>query len=249
MYGGGDGTHSLGGGQPVINEVQHELDWSVVVSQAKGKGNLRPDRVTTGKVGKKQAAAQRRQAEEGNRFSPLLEELGHMEEVEKSIFLIENNCEATVDQVRVDGEWERIPLKIDSGAVDTVIPKCVAETVPTQQTQQSLYGAGFRAANGTPIKHFGQKTVMGCTDQGEPIKFVGQVADVRTPLCSVHQMMRGGNQIHFEKGNCFIKHSATGKVTQIVEKDGAFEVGVWIQKRTGGEGTEQPFHRQAQVSC
>ena len=191
----------------------------------------------------------RRQASEGNRYSPLLEKLGHLQEVERCIFSVEANDETTVDQVNIQGEWERIPLKIDSGAVDTVIPPSVAETVPTEQTEQSVHGAGFRAANGTPIKHFGQKTVIGCTDQGEPIRFVGQVADVRTPLCSVFQMMEDGNQIHFEKGNCYIRHAATGRITEIVEKNGAFEVGVWVQKKTGSDSSGPPFPRQAQTSC
>ena len=70
-----------------------------------------------------------------------------------------DNC---IDQVaeRYEG-WERIPLKVDSGAVDTVIPKHAAGAVPLVETDRSKSGAGFRAANGTHIKHCGQKDING----------------------------------------------------------------------------------------
>ena len=59
--------------------------------------------------------------------------------------------------VHVNGEWERIPVKIDSGAVDTVVPRSMVEHIPIQDTAKSSTGRGFRAANGSHIKHYGQK--------------------------------------------------------------------------------------------
>ena len=34
------------------------------------------------------------------------------------------------------GSWERLPIKVDSGAVETVMPKNMAEHIPIQQTQR-----------------------------------------------------------------------------------------------------------------
>ena len=62
------------------------------------------------------------------------------------------------------------------------------------------------------------------------ICLVAQVADVKSTLGSVHQMLRAGNSVHFESGNCYIEHVSTGKRTSIEEKNGTFEVGVWVPK-------------------
>ena len=78
----------------------------------------------------------------------------------------------------VDGKWERIPVNIDSGAIDTVMPPSVAKYFNTIQTEMSQKGPGFRAANGSPIKHHGQKTLKGIGDHYQPLNMIAQVADV-----------------------------------------------------------------------
>ena len=74
-----------------------------------------------------------------------------------------DNC---IDQVaeRYEG-WERIPLKVDSGAVDTVIPRSAANSVPLVETERSRAGTSFRAANGSRIARYGQKNLEGHGDQ------------------------------------------------------------------------------------
>ena len=49
------------------------------------------------------------------------------------------------------GEWEVIPIAVDSGAVDTVGPKASGKSFPILPTRESLLGLGYRAANGSPI--------------------------------------------------------------------------------------------------
>ena len=128
----------------------------------------------------------------------------------------------------VDGEWESIPVKIDSGAIDTVMPPSVAKYFNTVQTEMSQKGPGFRAANGSPIKHFGQKTLKGIGDQFQPLSMTAQVADVKTTLGSVNQMLKAGNIVHFETGNCYVEDLRTGRKTKVEEKNGTFEIGIWI---------------------
>ena len=94
----------------------------------------------------------------------------------------------------------------------------------------SRKGPGFRAANGSPIKHYGQRIIRGIGDQFQSLSLTAQVADVKSTLGSVHQMLRAGNSVHFESGNCYIEHLPTGKRTSIEEKNGTFEVGVWVPK-------------------
>ena len=145
------------------------------------------------------------------------------------IACVSRSAPQTIESVStVEGAWERIPMKIDSGAIDTVMPPHVAKFFNVQQTEASMNGPGFRAANGSPIKHFGQKSIKGISDQYQSLNMVAQIADVKTTLGSVHQMLKAGNSVHFELGNCYIEHVQSGTITPIVEKDGTFEVGIWV---------------------
>ena len=64
-----------------------------------------------------------------------------------------------VDKVNVRGEWEVITFKIDSGAVDNVVPKSVGDSFPIKPTTLSKQGVNYQAANGTPIKNHGQRDI------------------------------------------------------------------------------------------
>ena len=130
----------------------------------------------------------------------------------------------------VQGQWERIAMKIDSGAIDTVMPPNVASHFVTAETEASRNGPGFRAANGSAIEHYGQKTLRGVSDQYQPVRLTAQVADVKTTLGSVCQMLKAGNRVHFEQGNCYIENIRTGRRTEIDEKGSTFEIGVWVPK-------------------
>ena len=117
-------------------------------------------------------------------------------------------------------------MKMDSGAIDTVIPKNMAEFFNTEDIEASRKGPGFRAANGNPIKHDGKKAMRGISDDYQPVDISAQVAEVKTMLGSVNQIMNAGNIVHFEKGNCYVKSIRTGRKTHIAEKNGTFEVGI-----------------------
>ena len=155
---------------------------------------------------------------------------------------------------QVSGTWERIPVKIDSGAIDTVMPPSVGRFFNTVQTEMSQKGPGFRAANGSPIKHYGQRTLKGLGDQFQQLNMTAQVADVKTTLGSVNQMLKAGNIVHFERGNCYVEDTRTKKRTKVEEKGGTFEVGIWVPKATDGnhcngvetarETMKPTFHRQ-----
>ena len=58
---------------------------------------------------------------------------------------------------------------MDSGAVDTVGPKCIAPGFPTQDTEASKRGMYYRAANDTKIAIHGKKDISGYTNEGSAI--------------------------------------------------------------------------------
>ena len=121
-------------------------------------------------------------------------------------------------------------MKIDSGAVDTVMPPTMARHFPTEETARSKAGAGYLAANNSVIKHYGMKRLKGKSDSFRPMSMVAQVADVKSTLVSVHRLLEAGNRVHFKAGNCYVERIKSKVRTEIVEKNGAFEVGFWVPR-------------------
>ena len=153
--------------------------------------------------------------------------------VHKGTFLgeVTRNSDRQINEITdQSGRWERLPIKIDSGAIDTVIPPSVATYFPLQETESSKSGSGFRAANGTHIAHHGQRRIVGLGDQWNQMGITAQVAEVKTPLGSVHQMINAGNAVHLEKGNCYLQNLRTGSKIRIEERNGTFELGMWVPK-------------------
>ena len=68
------------------------------------------------------------------------------------------------------------------------------------------------------------------SDEYRSMSMTAQVADVKNTLMSVYQVLRAGNSVHFEIGNCYIKNQRTGNRIPIVEKQGSFEIGLWVPK-------------------
>ena len=84
------------------------------------------------------------------------------------------------------------------------------------------------------------------------MSMVAQVADVKSTLVSVHRLLEAGNRVHFEAGNCYVEHVKSKVKTNIVERNGAFEVGFWVPKAQENQveqgtvhaGEKQSFPRQ-----
>ena len=57
---------------------------------------------------------------------------------------------------------------------------------------------------------------------------MAHVADVGTALGSVYKMVQNGNVVHCEQGKRYIKHIPSRRVTPMREREGAFEIGIWV---------------------
>ena len=66
--------------------------------------------------------------------------------------------------MNVSGEWEKITFIGDTGAVDHVIIREAANAFKVNPTHASKNGLTYRAANGTPIKNYGEKHLAGLAE-------------------------------------------------------------------------------------
>ena len=82
--------------------------------------------------------------------------------------------------------------------------------IPLRPTEASKTGKSYMAANGSKIANFGEKKVVGYTDDWTGISMTMQCADVRKTLASVHRMNQGGNKVILDGVSSCILHKATG---------------------------------------
>ena len=132
---------------------------------------------------------------------------------------------------------------MDSGAVDTVGPRQVAQAIPIKPTKASKEGRHYKAANGTEIKNYGQKRIEGVDNKGVSTGITIQVADVHKTLASVGKMTDAGNTIIFSKGRSIIATDKEGEVakaaikaakpnqtTELEKRNGVYTFDMWVNK-------------------
>ena len=110
----------------------------------------------------------------------------------ESIWKVKQTAKMTEDVIlTVSGNWEKITFTGDSGAVDHVITKDAAKAFSVKETNASRNGLTYRAANGTPIKNYGEKKLVGLTKDSNGFKMTCQVTDVKKNLASFVKMVNG----------------------------------------------------------
>jgi len=214
------------------------MDWIRDCSKGKGKGDNRPEAVIINKQKREQNEWENWQASIEYETNALIKNKKMQES--KSIELDRriDECirkEKEVKQseneiMNVKGTWEKITFTGDSGAVDHVITAETGKSFEVKPTAASKAGFGFRAANGTPIKIFGERKLNGVTDGGDAFKMNCQVTDVKKNLASFVKMVNEGNDIVMSKKGSFIKNVSNGKIIKLNLDKGTPQFDVWVKK-------------------
>ena len=92
----------------------------------------------------------------------------------------------------------KVRAQVDSGAIDTVGLKEIAKALTMKENVMSKKGLGYVAANGSKIRNFGEKRIVGYTEAGDGMSMKIQRADVKKVLGSVRKMNVGGNVVVLE---------------------------------------------------
>ena len=78
--------------------------------------------------------------------------------------------------------WEKVRVQVDSGPVDAVGPKEIAEAPTIKENAMWKKGLGYVAANGSKIRNYGEKRSVGYTESGDGVSTKVQCADVEKVL-------------------------------------------------------------------
>ena len=182
--------------------------------------NERSARTVAGTSASKQ---EKQENEKFNKLKTAIIEQSEIDKINERINARVNKDKEIVKQaenviMNVKGTWEKITFTGDSGAVDHVITPEAGKAFEIKETAASKAGFGFRAANGSPIKIFGERKLNGITESGEAFRMNCQVTDVKKNLASFVKMVNEGNDIVMSKKGSFIKNVSNGKVIKLDPK-------------------------------
>ena len=131
--------------------------------------------------------------------------------------------QANIVQLDVQGEWERILVKVDSGAMDSCTSKDVGEACPMYETAASINSLKFRAASGAYVSNYGERYLKGCGGDWALIGMTLQVTDVSTTLGPVHIIIQANNRVVFDSEGSYMFNKANET------RHGSFESDLWVK--------------------
>ena len=116
---------------------------------------------------------------------------------------------------------------VDSGAEESVCPRGVFME-PMVPSAMSQAGLGYRAANGSPIKNYGQQKIQFATSEGHKCNIPFQAADVERPLISTYSLAQAGNVVEFSEAGGSILHVKTGQRIALVRKGAMYFLPMYV---------------------
>ena len=161
-----------------------------------------------------------------------------------------NEGTAQISQCSIkEGLWERIQVTVDSGAMRNVIPKNVAQAFEIEESDMTKAGINFVAANDSVIKNYGQRKILGMTEDWSVINFNAHVADVMKPLASVVEMEESNLKVVFGKGASYIQSVRTGQKINLSRDGREYKFDVWVpaQAKTPARGAGVAVKNQFSV--
>ena len=124
--------------------------------------------------------------------------------------------------------WERIKVKLDSGAVDWVFTPQAGEAVEVKPSFLSKRGINYTATNGTEMENYGQKMLSGFSDEWCPMSVNVQIADVKSNLAIGMRIVEAENRIVLDNGGSYIENEKTGNKIHIKHENGCFVFDMWV---------------------
>ncbi len=101
----------------------------------------------------------------------------------------------------------------DPGATVTAGPKDIAKALEMKETEMSERDIGYVAANGSSSENYGEKKIVGYTDDGDGVSTRAQHADVKKALS--HKMNLEGNVVALDGGRSHTQNNENAPKTRI----------------------------------
>ena len=137
-------------------------------------------------------------------------------------------------------EYERAGLFVDSGASICGCPREHAEGHP-RLPKEGVYS--YSTANYGSAQNEGGVELVACFQIGEHSKMKFTVMDIKRVIAAVSRFVKSGHKVVFDDekdGGSYILNKKTKKYYKMYERNGIYEVPIWIRKPAQGLGGSQP---------
>ena len=137
--------------------------------------------------------------------------------------------------------YERANLLIDSGASISACPIEKAtgfEKLPPEGPDH------FKTANNGQVKNEGGVEIVAAFQNGDEKKIKFKVLGVKRMIAAVSKLVSNGHRVVFDseaQGGSYIMNKRTGRTHKIFERNGVYEVPIWVKKPTPFGGQSQQW--------
>ena len=125
-------------------------------------------------------------------------------------------------------KWVKVESVVDSGASAPVAPPTMLPHVKVEPSEGSKRGQKFTSASKHKLKNLGQQRIMACSEEGDEMEVLFQIADVSKPLVSVSAICERGNRVIFGKSGGVVKNIYTGAEIPFYRRNGIYILSMWL---------------------
>ena len=125
-------------------------------------------------------------------------------------------------------KWVKVDSVMDSGASAPVAPPSMLPNVAVVPSEGSRRGQRFTSASKHKLKNLGEQKIQACSEEGQDLEVLFQIADVSKPLVSVSSICERGNRVIFGRSGGVVKSIKTGHEIPFHRKNGIYVLSMWM---------------------
>ena len=127
-------------------------------------------------------------------------------------------------------EWIEVELSADTGACDTVMPRCMCSKIPIKPSLQSFRGMEFEVADRNTIPNLGERRCLVWTEDSAQARHINRlVPDVHKPLLSLSRCADMRFKSRFGRTMGALIDEETGEVVPLKRKGNLYGLRCWLR--------------------
>jgi hypothetical protein len=126
-------------------------------------------------------------------------------------------------------KWKKVKSIMDSGASAPVAPPDMLPNVTVRESPGSKRGQKFSSASKHKLKNLGEQRILACTEEGEDMEILFQIADISKPLVSISSICERGNRVLFGRAGGVVINNGSGKQIPFYKENGVYVLSMWMQ--------------------
>lgn len=126
-------------------------------------------------------------------------------------------------------KWKKVKSIMDSGASAPVAPPDMLPNVTVRESAGSKRGQKFSSASKHKLKNLGEQRILACTEEGEDMEILFQIADISKPLVSISSICERGNRVLFGRAGGVVINNMSGRQIPFYKENGVYVLSMWMQ--------------------